>query len=1172
MSGRFHTDRVETRLVVPEPEHPRAANGARSGGPAPTSLLALQRSAGNAAVRRLLARPRAGVEVQRHPHDPAAPSMAGYVRSAIDSADDSELQDLARGIDAAIAARGRMSLPHVHLTVLGEPVPVPPGELAGLAAHLRAAVARRQDAAARAGGHPGRSDVEPAVPPTPIASPVDRVRWVVQHSDPRFLPDVATALWRAGGGGVVTVRLPGGVVADLTAPQRATLADEAQARLVQTRTMGPARAAAWRETVLRAAAREAEERLWTYVRDVTRPTRLGESYYVHNRDGRPLALSREDLHRVRRALRGELHLRVETLDNRRSSLLDGMDHIAERRPRRDAPPGTVPAPTNLFGRIHDDALRPLYQQALQLAGTGEDARRWADRGRFDDALGLVLEGGERLAGIGRAFYAEADNTQVAQWGEWAARFVRDTTEAIFATLAITAVTIASGGTLTVGGALAAGSLTAGVDAALTVGEHGTAVALGVEQHVDWAQIATSAVLSFVTTATGARLGSAQFGRALSTRLAAALVSSNPGLSATAARRIAGLAIATSRHEFTVAVQSTLSVAAEDARHGRQFTLDQVLDRVAAQHTVHTLLQQAFAQSAAGRLAHAARPGRLAGARERTATAGDRAAGAAGRDSAGPPARSAGAAAHRPPTTEEVRDALVERRVADLAAEVARLRGTRGTSPALRNALRSAAAAVLRLERGFWSPREEGPPGQRRTVVRARDFRLRDLVAVEQRVAALRAAVSAGATAVPRAARPAGPTGPAVTPGVRGHRVLSTDPGLAERFRLADEDFVRGGGRGPRPSVAFARAAGALEQAGLRAQLDAVLAEVFRPRVAGAELARARLLRGVAQVTELADLVRTRPEVLTRAGLTRLAEELSGEFHRIEADYRRGQAPDGSRLPAHLWRSTDGRPRAENRIDRAAARVREEVANSAANPGGSPLEVLLGLLRVRRRIASLTNELRAHVSRFEVAVRVGRTSTASGVEGVDRTPVVVTATGRVTEGIFRRDYEDILPSAGALAELEGVTPARRARLARLLAGYHRAHLVGPGLGAELVEGIMFAPAEVNLGVQNAGVEEFLRTAAAAPGTEVTLRVQAHGQRLTVPRDGGAPHRLDVLTRIEYRITVTHGDNPRVLVVAFTVGAPPAGRVTMVRNDIPPAAPGGAILADPTARPPRRPGRR
>jgi hypothetical protein len=127
------------------------------------------------------------------------------------------------------------------------------------------------------------------------------------------------------------------------------------------------------------------------------------------------------------------------------------------------------------------------------------------------------------------------------------------------------------------------------------------------------------------------------------------------------------------------------------------------------------------------------------------------------------------------------------------------------------------------------------------------------------------------------------------------------------------------------------------------------------------------------------------------------------------------------------------------------------------------------------------------------VRVGPEPAGSG-RRIRQTTIDVTAQGRVTEGIFRRGYEDILPAAGELAELEGVTPAQRERLARLLSNYQRAHLVGPGFGTELVEGIMFAPAEVNLGVQNAGVEEFLRRAAAAEDTEVMLHVEAHGQRL------------------------------------------------------------------------------
>lgn len=445
-------------------------------------------------------------------------------------------------------------------------------------------------------------------------------------------------------------------------------------------------------------------------------------------------------------------------------------------------------------------------------------------------------------------------------------------------------------------------------------------------------------------------------------MAAAFAEANPGVSEAAAQRIVGLAISTSQHEFHVALQSTLQTAAEDVRHGRRFTVDQVLDGIVAQHSLHAMLQQGFAH-VGGRLVRAARPGRLgsraapaeSSARRaaEAAVGGSRSTGQAARPAASAPARSVGAAAARPPTTEEVRAAIVEERVGSLAAEVTRLRRLRGVPSHIRSALRTSAAAVARLERGFWASRQEGPPGQRRTVVRARNFRLYQLVAVEQRVAALRAAITAAARRTPD-----------VPVSLRGHRVLRARPELDEQFRAADENFVRTGGRGPRPSLAFAQAVGALERVGLRAQLDAMLGEVFRPRIEGAELSRARLLQGIAEITELAGLVRNRTGILTEAGRTRLAEELSGQFHQIEADYRRGFSPDGGRLPPHLWRSTDGRPRPDNRIDRAARSAREEIIRCRERLGGSPLAQLLGLVRLRRRVTALSDEVRAHVRRVQ----------------------------------------------------------------------------------------------------------------------------------------------------------------------------------------------------------------
>ena len=54
------------------------------------------------------------------------------------------------------------------------------------------------------------------------------------------------------------------------------------------------------------------------------------------------------------------------------------------------------------------------------------------------------------------------------------------------------------------------------------------------------------------------------------------------------------------------------------------------------------------------------------------------------------------------------------------------------------------------------------------------------------------------------------------------------------------------------------------------------------------------------------------------------------------------------------------------------------------------------------------------------------------------------------------------------ELEFEAPGKAGR-----PGYHRAHSLGQGTGFESPFAIPYAPAKVNLAIQNDGIEEFLR---------------------------------------------------------------------------------------------------
>ncbi|MBO3751114.1 hypothetical protein J5X84_34005 [Streptosporangiaceae bacterium NEAU-GS5] len=105
----------------------------------------------------------------------------------------------------------------------------------------------------------------------------------------------------------------------------------------------------------------------------------------------------------------------------------------------------------------------------------------------------------------------------------------------------------------------------------------------------------------------------------------------------------------------------------------------------------------------------------------------------------------------------------------------------------------------------------------------------------------------------------------------------------------------------------------------------------------------------------------------------------------------------------------------------------------------------------------------------------------------------------------------------------------------LEGWHRAHSQGAGIGVEQAAGILYAPPEVNLQLQNSGIEEFIREVhqQRAPDVEVMLTTTTKAHPMTrrlaeiqyvveAVRAGGRPEAL-----FETSIEVSNSQlNPRV----------------------------------------------
>ena len=128
---------------------------------------------------------------------------------------------------------------------------------------------------------------------------------------------------------------------------------------------------------------------------------------------------------------------------------------------------------------------------------------------------------------------------------------------------------------------------------------------------------------------------------------------------------------------------------------------------------------------------------------------------------------------------------------------------------------------------------------------------------------------------------------------------------------------------------------------------------------------------------------------------------------------------------------------------------------------------------------------------------------------------VIAEGGLREPLGREGLERALLSPDAIKALKTVPPGLAARIAKLVEGWQRAHLIGPGFGSELIEGIMLAPEGINQLVQNKGLEKILRDAHAL-GADVQLSARAKGRRLALPLRNGATEIVDILDSVHYEI--------------------------------------------------------
>ena len=95
----------------------------------------------------------------------------------------------------------------------------------------------------------------------------------------------------------------------------------------------------------------------------------------------------------------------------------------------------------------------------------------------------------------------------------------------------------------------------------------------------------------------------------------------------------------------------------------------------------------------------------------------------------------------------------------------------------------------------------------------------------------------------------------------------------------------------------------------------------------------------------------------------------------------------------------------------------------------------------------------------------------------------------------------------------------------LRGWHRAHSVGPGVGAESGVGIRYAPPEVNLKYQNSGIEKFIRDFNKEKASDVRLYLR------TVTKTHPNSRRLKSIT---YRLSAAGGEARPTHLFEVTIG--------------------------------------
>ncbi len=345
------------------------------------------------------------------------------------------------------------------------------------------------------------------------------------------------------------------------------------------------------------------------------------------------------------------------------------------------------------------------------------------------------------------------------------------------------------------------------------------------------------------------------------------------------------------------------------------------------------------------------------------------------------------------------------------------------------------------------------------------------------------------------------------------------------------------------------------------------------------------------IEQVATLLTERPELLSAQGLRTRYDLLANETTRVLEAYRAGRSLSGERIGSP--------PELAGQMAELEGLLALQTTDQIAT--ATPIERFLALEELRASMARAGETLRSYEhaftaevsgdelpgrrpagqpepaaepgapeNRYERSQRIADHARGTDVAGMPVADIVemlrfaeptVTARGIVGEALERTlpgvGLNSKAPTPSSIAAWHTQPPELAARLAAMFAGYQEAHLIGPGFGGELFQGMALAPDNFNLVAQNQGIENFIRTARDA-GIEVPIEVTYRITRLAVPMADGGFEYLDVLTGASYTISRPQSSAPPLQVI-FELEEPPSRAWRTVRNDIPTGAPGADVLA-------------